>query len=175
MKGLTLRSPGYIMIGLFFSLLAFCLYPLLLNYNILSSTAFSGNWKLFFRMMYLLVKGYPSTTPPLSLFLTGAISLAIGVNLTLALYRLFRMSTVGREEASSLGAILLSMVVPACPVCATSVLAIAGLPSLFGILPFGGIELKVLALLWLIGSGLWIGWKIRSGAPKTCHFEIPPE
>lgn len=163
----VLRRPRYVLITLLAAVAMFVFYALLLNYQLLWSTLLAGNISLLASLTPTLVGGYVGTTTTVSIIFTTLISLAIGVNVALVVFRLVQMSTFGREGASSIGGMILAVVAPACPACATAIFAVAGFSSFLALLPFNGTELKALSLLLLGGSALWIASQIDK---KYCEF-----
>lgn len=166
----VLKRPAY---GLFAGLIAitsFVVYSLLLNVGLLSNLFWAGDYLLFLQMIPLLVSGFIKSTTIISLVILSVTAVMIGVNLSLAVFRLMEMSAFGAEGAGSIGGIALATLAPACPACATTIFAFAGLSSLFALLPFGGTEIKVLAVIFLAGSALYTADQIDSEVCKLCQI-----
>lgn len=161
------QRPQYVLVTVVVATGAFAVYTLLLNYQLLLSLVASGNIALLARLTPALVLGYSETVGTTTLLFTATISAAIGVNFALVTFRLVELSVFGREDASSLGGMAVAVVAPACPACATAIFAVAGLTSVFSILPFNGTEFKVLALLLLVGSAFWMLSQINQ---RVCEF-----
>lgn len=164
--GTVLRRPRYALIAAVLGILAFTVYALLLNYSLLTTFLVEGQYALLISLVPRLVTGYVMTTTNVALVLSTLISAAIGINFAMVAYRLSEMASFGRQGASSLGGMALAVVAPACPACATTIFAFAGLSSTFALLPFKGTEIKVLALLVLLGSTVWIARQIDK---DTCR------
>lgn len=162
----VLSRPRYAAVGLAIGITAFSVYALLLNVPLLRTLALEGRFGLLATVVPGLVTGYVLTTTNVSLIMSVAISALIGVNFALVTFRILEMASFGRQGASSLGGMAVALVAPACPACATTIFAFAGLTSTFALLPFRGTELKVLALLLLVGSAVWIGRQIDK---DTCR------
>lgn len=161
------RQPQYMLVAVVVATAAFTVYTLLLNYQLLFSLLASGNVALLTKLVPTLVLGYGETVGTTTLLFTATISAAIGVNFTLVMFRLVELSAFGREGAGSLGGMVLAAVAPACPACATAIFAVAGMTSVFAVMPFNGVEFKVVALLLLVGSSFWILSQINQ---KVCEF-----
>lgn len=169
----VLRRKRYLFLAGAIAAVAFTVYALLLNLGLLHTLLVSGQYGLFLEMVPRLTWGYVMTTTNVSLLMSVLISAAIGVNFTLVIFRLVEMSAVGAEGASSLGGMALAVVAPACPACATTLFAYAGISSVFALLPFKGTEIKVLALLFLAGSSVWIAKEINREICELCEVEVP--
>lgn len=171
-EGLTevLYSPRYAASAVLLSVLSFVTYALLMNMGLLVTLIRSGEYMLVVRMVPLLTSGFIKSTTILSLVILAITSVLIAVNLVLAVYRLREMSSVGREGAGSLFGVVVASVAPACPACATSIFAFAGLSTLFAFLPFKGTEIKVLAILLLAGSAYYTATKIEEDVCQVCQI-----
>lgn len=163
----VLKRPGYVLLAAVIAVTAFSLYAILLNYSLLFSMLSSGSFSLIASLVPDLILGYPMTTTNFSLFMSAVISLAIGVNFALIAFRLVEQSSFGKQGASSFGGMTVAVLAPACPACATALFAVAGISSVFAVLPFRGTEIKVLALLMLAGSAVWISSQINE---EVCEF-----
>lgn len=163
------RRPAYLITAALISVAAFSLYALLLNYSLILSTISSGNISLALDLLPVLVLGYAQTTTTFSVIMSVVISLAVGLNFALVAFKLIEMASIGGEGASSMGGMALAVLAPACPACATTIFAFAGLSSFLAILPFKGTEIKVLALFLLLGSAFYITRQIDKEVCKTCQ------
>lgn len=161
------RRPRYAAVGLLTAGMAYAFYALILNWRILLSTASAGDFGLLAELVPSLIAGFPATTTATSLVLTTIVSLGVGVNIGLVVFRLTEQASFGREGAGSFGGMAVAVAAPACPACATALFAGAGATSLFALLPFKGTEIKVLAVLLLAGSAVWIATQIDK---KECEF-----
>lgn len=161
------RRPRYAVLGAAATLAAYAFYALILNWRILLSTAASGDIGLLFGLVPALIAGFPATTTASALFLTVLVSLGVGLNVGLVVFRLVEQASIGAESASSFGGMAVAVVAPACPACATALFASAGATSFFALLPFGGTEIKVLAVVLLAGSAVWISTQIDR---EVCEF-----
>ncbi|MDY6788941.1 MAG: hypothetical protein SVV03_03160 [Candidatus Nanohaloarchaea archaeon] len=164
------RRPLYISVAAVLSIAAFSAYALLLNYNLVLSAVQSGSIGLLVDLVPALVVGYFNTTTTFSAVMSLLVSLAVGINFALVAFRLVEMSALGKEGAGSLGGMAVAVLAPACPACATTIFAFTGLSSFLAVLPFKGTELKVLALLLLIGSALYITRQIDKEVCETCQI-----
>lgn len=165
--GSVLYTPRYLAFAALTAGAAFTFYALLLNAGLLLSTVARGDIGLLTQLVPALVLGYGQTTTMFSVAMTTVISVLIGVNLALVVYRLVELSSFGREGASTLGGMTIAVLAPACPACATALFAVAGLSSVFALLPYNGTEFKVLAVFLLLGSAYWITAQIDQ---QVCEF-----
>lgn len=166
----VLTAPRYAALVTVIAVVSFTVYSLLLNVGLLTSLFGSGQYMLMLTMIPLLVSGFIKSTTILSLFMLTITSVMIGVNLSLAVFRLLEMSEFGREGAGSIGGVALATLAPACPACATTIFAVAGFSSLFAILPFGGTEIKVLAVMFLAGSAVYTARQIDREVCQLCRI-----
>lgn len=166
----VLSTPRYAALMTVIAVLSFTVYSLLLNVGLLSSLFAAGDYMLLVTMIPLLVSGFIKSTTLFSLFMLAITSLMIGANLSLAIFRLLEMSEFGREGAGSIGGVALATLAPACPACATTIFAVAGLSSLFAVLPFKGTEIKVLAVMFLAGSAVYTARQIDREVCKLCQI-----
>ncbi len=166
----VLTAPRYAFLVMVVAVLSFTVYSLLLNVGLLTSLFGSAQYGLFLTMVPLLVSGFIKSTTIFSLFMLTITSIMIGVNLSLAVFRLIEMSEFGSEGAGSIGGVALATLAPACPACATTIFAVAGLSSLFAVLPFGGTEIKVLAVIFLAGSALYTASQIDREVCQLCQI-----
>lgn len=164
----VLRHPRYALIGALAAFTAYALYALLLNHGLILTTLASGEYGLITTLLPTLILGYAGTTTALSITLTVMVALLVGVNVALVAFRLTELASLGRQDASSLGGMLVAVAAPACPACATAIFAVAGGTSLFAILPFKGTEIKVLALLLLVGSAVWMTAQLDQDHCEFC-------
>lgn len=170
-EGLTevLYRPRYAASALILSVLSFVTYALMLNVDLLVTLMGSGQYLLTARMVPLLTSGFIKSTTLLALALLTITSVMVSLNLVLAVYRLRELSVVGREGAGSIAGVAVASIAPACPACATSIFAFAGVSTLFAFLPFGGTEIKVLAIVLLAGSAYYTATKIEEDVCRTCR------
>lgn len=164
----VLRRPRYAALGLFTAAGAFAFYALILNWRILLTTASQADFGLLLALIPEFVLGYPVTTTTTSLVLTTLVSLGVGLNVTLLVFRLVEQAALGAESAGSFGGMAVAVVAPACPACATALFASAGATSLFALLPFKGTEIKVFAVLLLAASALWISTQVDKSVCEFC-------
>jgi len=172
-EGLTavLSRPRYAASALTLAVVSFVTYALMLNLGLLRTLVGGGQYLLAARMVPLLTSGFIKSTTLLALGLLIVTSVLIGLNLVLAIYRLRELSVIGREGAGSIVGVVVASIAPACPACATSILAFTGVSTLFAFLPFGGTEIKVLAIMLLAGSAYYTAMKIEEDVCRTCQID----
>ncbi len=162
----VLGRPQYLAVGITVASLSFVVYAIVLNVSLLVTLVSEGSYGLAVGLIPGLVRTHLMMTPTVGIVMSVLISLIIGINFALVAFRLGEMASFGFESASSLGGMAVAVVAPACPACATTVFAFAGATSFFALLPFKGTEIKVLALLLLGTSMVWIARQIDK---DTCR------
>ncbi|MDY6770622.1 MAG: hypothetical protein SV186_01550 [Candidatus Nanohaloarchaea archaeon] len=166
----VLKQPRYALLGVVVAGLSFAIYALLLNLSLLSTLVEAGQYGLALTMVPRLISGFVMSTTILSLAMLAVTSLMIGLNVSLATFRLLELSSFGKEGAGSVAGMVVAVVAPACPACATTIFAFAGMTSVFAVLPFKGTELKVLAVLLLAGSAYYTARQIDSEVCELCQI-----
>jgi hypothetical protein len=168
--GSVVKQPAYLAAGVAAAGLTYLFFALSLNYGLLWGALSGGQFDLFLSLVPPLVKGYPGMITSFSLLMSVLISLALGLNVAVALFRLIELSEIGRQGVGSIFGMGLAVLAPACTACATAVFAVAGMTSLFALLPFNGIEIKMLAFMSLLGSIIWTSRQIDQEVCELCQI-----
>lgn len=89
--------------------------------------------------------------------LQGILMLLLPLFIVLSAYKIFFFSSTSIKEEGAGGiAALLGVLVAGCPACSITILTYIGFAGFVGLLPYDGLELKILSVLLLIGINLSI-------------------
>lgn len=147
-----LKKPKYFLLSFSISLLSLAAYSLFNNASIIERYIIEGDVTLAFSLMPSISARYFQTLPATEIMLVVAISGLIGLNLTLAAFRLLELSELGRENAASITGAAIATFAPACTACAGAVVGLTGATSAVALIPFPGYSTRILALFLLAGS-----------------------
>lgn len=150
-----LRRPRYLLLSFSVALGALMFYSLFNNAGILERYFSEGNFSLAVSLIPSISARYFQTLPTAEILLVITISCLIGLNITLAAFRLLELSEFGRENASSLTGAAVATFAPACTACAGAVVGLTGASSLIAIIPFSGYSIRIAAILLLMASTVY--------------------
>lgn len=147
-----LKRPRYLSISIIFSLTALAIYSLINNTSVLGKYILEGNLSLALALIPEISARYFETLPISEIFLVTTICILIGLNITLAVFRLLELSEFGRENATSITGAAIATFAPACTACAGAVVGLTGASSTVALIPFSGYSIRIIAILLLISS-----------------------
>ncbi|QKQ98703.1 hypothetical protein GKQ38_04220 [Candidatus Nanohaloarchaea archaeon] len=150
-----LKRPRYFSFSILISLTALTVYSLLNNFSVLSRYILDGDFSLVFALIPAISIRYFETLPSAEILLVVTISALVGLNITLAIFRLLELSEFGRENATSLTGAGIATLAPACTACAGAVVGLTGISSAVALIPFSGYIIRILAIILLAGSTVY--------------------
>jgi hypothetical protein len=153
--GGILKRPKYLSISFLLSLVALTAYSLVNNFSVLSRYIIEGNFSLAFALIPAISIRYFETIPNAEIVLVIAISALVGLNITLAAFRVLELSEFGRENATSVTGAALATFAPACTACAGAVIGLTGTSSIIALIPFSSYSIRIAAILLLTGSAIY--------------------
>ena len=146
----------YYLISIISTLLIYIANAMIHNNSILR-TSFS--WKL----LYSLVVGFHKSVAFVSIGLLIILSVFSGILISMSIFLVKRQVKSGIYASS--GGIIMSIIAPACSSCALGVLSMIGLGGFLAVLPFKGLEIGLIGLLFVVFSLFYLGKKIET---KIC-------
>lgn len=144
-------------------------------------------WSLSRTSNLALLFDHPYSIPyyaSLSVALTLGICIAFGVNIAFMVYRwrVYGSPFSVKNSTSSGAGAFLGLVASACPICGTTILSAIGVVGGLSVLPFQGLELKIVsfALMLLPLLFMWRDMKKELCTSEVCvkphdHFVKPSE
>lgn len=160
--GAVIRRPRYAALTAAVTALSYSLFASILNYRILLSSLGETDFALFVGLIHSFTTGYHVTMPPTTVGLTVLISIGVGVNAALALFKAADGSGLTGSDASAVSGFGIAALAPACTTCLAAGAGLAGFGTVLGMLPYGGITLNVVALGILGVSAYWMAGKIHA-------------
>ena len=136
-----------------FSLLVFSLNALIGNFKLVAS-------QLSLLLIFDLIVSTHSTMSTVSFLFLVIISVLSGIIFSLSLFLVKRQISYG--AGIGLSGIIASVLTPACSSCALGLAGILGISGFLSVLPFKGMELGVLGIIFLGGSLIFLSRKIVS-------------
>ena len=164
---LEASHPAFIIRSFIFSLIFLLVSSILLNIqNLITFTTI--DYPLIPKITILLsfMVGFPKTISSIDLALLIIIAILFGINVELVVRKLSFLKKAGSTKLT-FGAGIISIAVSGCASCGLSVLSFIGLGGAIAILPFGGIELYILAIAIMIAS---LFYNLRT-LVKVCKIE----
>ncbi len=151
---LLFKSPGYLLLSLTIAFLLFVVYfvvnDLALYRSALSiNTSFPFLWEVFTNHVETIseISGWTSVAA------VGLVSLLGGTNLSLIALRTRRTGVfVGRTGVLSFLGSLTGAFAASCSACTTALISVLGVTGGLAVLPFGGLEISLLAIVLLLIS-----------------------
>lgn len=137
-----------LLLALFFASLSL----IIINFQSFSSFIFN-DYPLFAKLniMWLLFIGSFSTTSTLDITLVALMGILFGINMTLLINKFQALKRRGNVRIM-FGTGVVSLVAAGCASCGLSFASLIGVTAALSLLPFGGIELYILAILILLAS-----------------------
>lgn len=176
---LVLHVPTYLVLAVVASVGALALFAIPQNWVLFLDVVVGGHLPVVSRLRLLLeLMPFIGTSFTLAqgLVLLVAAVLA-GLNIALATYHLREHRVSLRAGSGSLGGLVLGTLGAGCAACGTAVLA--GLLSLVGaagvltLLPLEGLEIALLAVVFIALSIWWLADGMRGGEIAGCPVDPP--
>ena len=133
-----------------------------LNYRVSSATFLSSaplNDKLI--LFFSLLGGIFTALSPLDTAITLLSALLVGINIFLMAKTLSLLHKDGKVKLSVGSATLVSLISTGCSSCGFSILSLLGLGTSLSFLPFKGMEIHMLSVVFLAFSAWYMLKKIR--------------
>jgi hypothetical protein len=175
---LVLSIPAYAVFALFAAWLSLTLFALSQNLALTADLIVGGSLPLADRLV-LVVEQYPfvGTTYGVvdGIALLVVVTL-VGSNLALVAYHVREHDLSAAGSGGSAVGVLLGILGAGCAACGSAILL--GVLSLFGasglvlLLPLGGLELSLLAVVALLVSTYWLADGMRGGEIRGCPVTI---
>lgn len=107
-----------------------------------------------------------------SLILGAAISILLGGYIALLVFRrdIVKAKSAGNKIAGLSGTVV-SLIATGCPTCGAPLLALVGWPLGLMALPFYGLELKVLSIVFLLLAMFFISKNIKHNLTNSCSIK----
>jgi len=170
-------SPAYAALSVVSAFVGLNLFVVSQNTDLFTSVVVSGDLPLSARAA-VLVGLYPFVGTAFSAA-EGVVLLAVaalfGINISMLAYQLRENRVSVREGSGSAAGVALGVLGAGCAACGTAVLA--GILSLFGaagvltLLPLGGLEFALGALVLLALSVYWLADGMRGGEVRGCPVD----
>jgi len=176
---LVVQVPAYLLLALVASLAALALFAVPQNWTLFVDVVLGGALPPEARVtLFLELLPFVGTSfsPVQGLVLVLAAVLA-GLNIALATYH-FREHRVSlRAGSGSIGGLVLGTLGAGCAACGTAVLAgllsLVGAAGLLTALPLEGLEIALLAVLFIALSIWWLADGMRGGEIAGCPVDPP--
>jgi hypothetical protein len=176
---LVVQVPAYLLLALVASLAALALFAVPQNWTLFVDVVLGGALSPEARVtLFLELLPFVGTSfsPVQGLVLVLAAVLA-GLNIALATYH-FREHRVSlRAGSGSIGGLVLGTLGAGCAACGTAVLAgllsLVGAAGLLTVLPLEGLEIALLAVLFIALSIWWLADGMRGGEIAGCPVDPP--
>lgn len=175
---LVLSIPAYAVGSVIVSWLSLTLFTLSQNPTLTSDLIIGGSLPLADRLI-LITEQYPfvgtnySVVDGLAVLVVVALT---GINLSLVAYHVREHDLSVSSGGGSMVGVVLGVAGAGCAACGSAVLI--GILSLFGasgavlLLPFGGLEISILAVVALILSTYWVADGMRGGRIQGCPVDL---
>lgn len=150
-----IRRPKYLLLTISLSSISLAGYSLFNNFSLIEEYLRESQYSLVVSLIPSISARYFQTLPAAEIMLVTTISLLVGLNITLAVFRLLELSEFGRENASSFAGAALATFAPACTACAGAVVGLTGISSAIALIPFSGYSIRILAIILLAGSTIY--------------------
>lgn len=150
-----LRRPRYLLFSISLSIISLIAYSIFSNAGLLERYILEGDLSLALALAPGISLRYFQTLPKIEILLIIVISGLIGINITLAAFRLLELSEFGRENASSITGAFIATFAPACTACAGAVVGLTGTSSIVAMIPFSGYSIRILAIIFLLASTIY--------------------
>ncbi|ERH01735.1 MAG: hypothetical protein J07HN6_01292 [Halonotius sp. J07HN6] len=175
---LVLSIPAYAVFGVVAAVTSLTLFSLSQNLTLTADLIVGGSLPLADRLV-LVVEQYPFVGTNYSAVDGAALLLVVslvGANLTLVTYHLREHDLSAAGSGGSLLGVALGVLGAGCAACGSAILL--GVLSLFGasglvlLLPLGGLELSLLAVIALVLSTYWVADGMRGGEIQGCPITV---
>ena len=175
---LVLSIPAYAVGSVVVAWLSLTLFTLSQNPTLTGDLIIGGSLPLADRLL-LVTEQYPFVGTNYSLVDGLAVLVVValtGINLALVAYHLREHDLSVSSSSGSMIGVVLGVAGAGCAACGSAVLI--GILSLFGasgavlLLPFGGLEISMLAVVALFLSTYWVADGMRGGRIGGCPVDI---
>lgn len=175
---LVLGSPLYAAIALLVAAVGLTLFVVSQNLTLVADLVVGGDLPLSDRLV-VLSQLYPfvgtiyGPTDSVAILIVAAL---MGVNLAMVTYHLTEHDLSAAESSGSLAGVALGALGAGCAACGSAVLL--GVLSFFGasglvfLLPLGGLEITLLAVVALLLSTYWLADGMRGGEVRGCPIDV---
>lgn len=136
-----------------------------IRYLIFSLAVFGIVYYLFELFTYkdLIIGNYGLNYYLISVFSQFLISVLFSLFLTLSMYKYITFSTYSPKEGStSFFATFVGILAAGCPACSITIASYIGLAGLLALLPYDGLELKIIAIPMLIYANYSVSKNLMS-------------
>lgn len=175
---LVLSIRAYAAGAIFAAWLSLTLFTLSQNLTLTRDLIVSGSLPLASRVV-LLTEQYPFIGTNYSLVDGGALLVVValtGVNLALVVYHLREHDLSAAGSSSSMVGVVLGMAGAGCAACGSAlligILSIFGASGLVVLLPLGGLELSIVAVIALLLSTYWVAEGMRGARIGGCPVDL---
>ena len=175
---LVLSIPAYAVFAVLAAVTSLTLFSLSQNLTLTADLIVGGSLPLADRLL-IVVEQYPfvgtNYSPVDGAALLLVVSL-VGANLALVVYHLREHNLSAAGGGGSLLGVALGVLGAGCAACGSAILL--GVLSLFGasglvlLLPLGGLELSILAVVALLLSTYWLADGMRGGEIRGCPVDL---
>lgn len=175
---LVLSIPTYAVGAVGVAWVSLTLFTLSQNLTLTTDLIIGGSLPLADRLV-LIIEQYPFVGTNYSLVDGLAVLVVValtGINLALVAYHFREHDLSVSESSGSMVGVVLGMAGAGCAACGSAVLI--GILSLFGasgavlLLPLGGLEISILAVVALLLSTYWVAEGMRGGRIGGCPVDL---
>ncbi|HSD98747.1 MAG TPA: hypothetical protein VLB73_03545 [Patescibacteria group bacterium] len=136
------------------------LITFLLNYRlVLASESFPFKDRI--NIFLSLLSGIFTAFSPFDTVLFLCTAVLVGINTLLIIKTLSQLRVLGKLHMSIGGAALVGLFTTGCTSCGLSLLSVLGLGTSIGLLPFHGLELRILSVIFLLFSAFYMLRQLR--------------
>mgnify|MGYP005849989539 CR=1 FL=1 len=175
---LVLAAPIYALVALLVAAVGLTLFVVSQNLTLVGDFVLGGGLSLVDRLV-LLSELYPfvgTIYGPADSLAILVVAALMGVNLAMVAYHIREHEITAAESGGSLAGVVLGALGAGCAACGSAVLL--GVLSLFGasglvlLLPLGGLEITLLAIVALLLSTYWLADGMRGGEVNGCPIDV---
>ncbi len=175
---LVLTAPLYAAVALVVAAVGLTLFVVLQNLTLVGDFILSGGLSVVDRLV-LLSELYPfvgTIYGPVDSVAILIVAALMGVNLAMVSYHLREHEITAAESSGSFAGVVLGALGAGCAACGSAVLL--GVLSVFGasglvlLLPLGGLEITLLAMVALLLSTYWLADGMRGGEVNGCPIDV---
>lgn len=175
---LVLAGPLYALIALLVAVVGLTLLVVSQNLMLVGDLIIGGELGFFDRLV-LLSELYPfvgTIYGPADSAAILTVAALMGVNLAMVSYHLREHEITAAESGGSVAGVVLGALGAGCAACGSAILL--GVLSVFGasglvlLLPLGGLEITLLAVVALLLSTYWLADGMRGGEVNGCPIDV---
>lgn len=174
----VLRKPLTIALTIGMAILTLAFVVLAPNFGLIKQVSVDTGLLSGLQLTLNLLLSIHTNLTAQSIVVTAAIGLLLGLNISLLIYKITQAREFGTGAAATGGiGFFLGLLGVGCAACGTAlittILPFVGIGSALTILPFGGIEIQVVALL-LLALSIWL--LVRNiSKPAVCQISLAQE